>query len=255
MTERKNLGLLGKDIQRSNSPALFARFFQEAGLKDLSYDLFDLSGPELIPDLLAEEDLLGFNVTSPYKKEIIQHIDSLSEEAALTGAVNTVVWNDNIWIGHNTDVIGVRATLDKLDLKADYPAIIMGNGGASKAVQYVLKERGFEYRVFSRISRDGSFRYYQLTKDMVRESQLIVNTTLLGKPPHEDKMPAIPYLVLTEQHVLFDLNYIPSVSAFMRMADKYGARSINGDLMLESQARASWEIWKEALSMEIPGKS
>lgn len=246
MTDRKHLGLLGKDIQRSKSPELFREFFSEAGLTDFHYELFDLSGPELIADLLQEEDLLGFNVTAPYKKEVIKELDMLSEEAARTGAVNTVVWKDNIWIGHNTDVVGVRVTIEHLALNPDRPALVMGNGGASQAVQYVLKELGFEFRVFSSVGWDHLYRYHQLTNQMVREAGLIVNATPLGKPPLEDKMPPVPMPRINDQHTLFDLNYDPPKSAFLEVGESFGARVINGDLMLRKQAEASWEIWQEA---------
>ena len=197
-----------------------------------------------IKDLPEMQGLAGFNITIPYKQEIIQHLDELSPAAKAIGAVNCVRIENNRWIGHNTDYIGFKRTLLPLIENRVETALILGTGGASLAVAYVLKELGIRYFFVSRNPQnDQTCSYEQVTPLLLEKCKLIVNTTPVGQFPNNEEKPYLDYSYLTDQHVLYDLIYNPETTAFLQEGIARGARYCNGRSMLEIQAEESYKIW------------
>ena len=192
-------------------------------------------------------NLVGFNVTIPYKQQIIPYLDSLSEEAREIGAVNCVkIMADGEMKGYNTDVDGVRFTLDKLIGSADVGgALVLGSGGASQAVKYVLKERNIPYLIVSRDRAKGDITYAELTHEVISNNRLIINTSPVGMYPHIDDAPALPYQALSSSHFLFDLVYNPEQTKFMKLGSEAGAHVTSGLDMLYAQAESAWQIWNK----------
>jgi shikimate dehydrogenase len=193
---------------------------------------------------LAEyPDLQGFNVTIPYKKEIIPLLNTISPEAEAIGAVNCVKVAGGKLHGHNTDAVGFEAGLARL-IGSERPlALVLGTGGASFAVRYVLGRLGIDHSVISRTKSADTITYNELTPETVEEHRLIINTTPLGTWPDVESKPAIPYDALSPQHFLYDLVYNPPVTAFLAEGMKRGAATLNGEVMLTVQAEESWNIW------------
>ena len=197
-----------------------------------------------IKDLPEMQGLAGFNITIPYKQEIIQHLDELTPEAKAIGAVNCVEIIEGRWIGHNTDYIGFKRTLLPLIENRVETALILGTGGASLAVAYVLKELGIRYFFVSRNPQNNqTCSYEQVTPLLLEKCKLIVNTTPVGQFPHNEEKPDLDYSSLTDQHVLYDLIYNPETTAFLQEGISRGARYCNGLSMLEIQAEESYKIW------------
>ena len=186
-------------------------------------------------------------MTIPYKREVMRYVDELSFEARMIGAVNCVRRNaDGRLIGHNTDIEGLRASLDIL-LSDEDPgaALVLGTGGASQAVQYALAEREIPYALVSRDPAKGNYTYAQLSLEAVAESPLIINASPVGMFPAVDEAPSIPYAALTPRHRLLDLVYNPPLTQFLDYGRQRGARILNGEAMFRTQAEASWRIWNE----------
>jgi shikimate dehydrogenase len=195
----------------------------------------------------ATEYLVGFNVTIPYKQQIIPYLTDLSDEARNIGAVNCVkLLPDGKRVGYNTDVDGIRISLDKLLGCAEVnSALVLGTGGASQAVQYVLAERGIAYSIVSRDSARGNITYADLSPEIMEENHLVINTSPVGMYPHYDQAPDIPYEELGENHFLFDLVYNPERTLFVEKGAARGAHTLSGLDMLYAQADAAWKIWNE----------
>ena len=242
----RRFGLIGKTLKHSFSARYFAEKFEREGLvQECCYDLYELSGIECVKEFMQTPDLVGFNVTIPYKQQIIPYLDGLCKEAEDIGAVNCVKREcDGRMVGYNTDVEGVRLSLDKLlgDAVIEH-ALILGSGGAAQAVRYVLAERGIAYSIVSRTKGGGDLTYEELSADVMQKSRLIVNCSPVGMYPHDDEAPAIPYAMLTESHYLFDLVYNPIQTRFMTLGAEQGASTMSGIYMLHAQAEAAWEIW------------
>ena len=197
-----------------------------------------------IKDLPEMQGLAGFNITIPYKQEIIQHLDELTPEAKAIGAVNCVEIIEGRWIGHNTDYIGFKRTLLPLIENRVETALILGTGGASLAVAYVLKELGIRYFFVSRDPQNNqTCSYEQVTPLLLEKCKLVVNTTPVGQFPHNEEKPDLDYSSLTDQHVLYDLIYNPETTVFLQEGISRGARYCNGLSMLEIQAEESYKIW------------
>ena len=246
----KCFGLIGHPLGHSYSKVYFTEKFEREGV-DACYELFDLSSIDELPRLLTTHpDLRGFNVTVPYKETILPFMDGLDEVAKEVGAVNTVkVMDDGRLKGFNTDVIGVVATDVASRWGAeDYggSALILGTGGASKAVQYVLKKRGIPFHLVSRNPEKGHFTYESLIPEVINEHLLIINATPVGMAPHIEEAPMIPYEAITPQHILFDLIYNPEETRFLRMGRECGAVTMNGLTMLHAQADAAWDVWNSS---------
>ena len=244
----RQFGLIARPLGHSASAAYFTEKFSREGIADCSYALYELSSIDAFPDLLREHPALcGLNVTIPYKQVVIPYLDVLSAEAAAIGAVNCIRRRENGRLeGHNTDVIGLRAALDRL-LGEDEPerALILGTGGASQAVQYALAERNIAFDLVSRDPAKGNFTYDDLLVEVVACSRLIVNASPVGTYPRTEEAPRIPYAYLTPEHRLLDLVYNPPLTQFLDYGRQRGAHILNGETMFRAQAEASWRIWNE----------
>ena len=216
-------------------------------MKGFEYVNFELADIGEFPELLKKDlSIAGFNVTIPYKEAIIPYLDKVSKKAKEIGAVNTIAIRNGELIGYNTDVYGFENSLAKtMSWKVLDHALILGTGGASKAIQYVLEDLGISYNLISRNKSEETLTYDELDKHMIQKVQLIVNTTPLGMHPNIDDAPNIPYQYLGPEHLLYDLIYNPEKSLFLRMGEEKGAMIKNGYDMLVLQADRSWQIWNE----------
>ena len=236
-------GLVGKHIAYSFSQGYFSSKFKMLGLADCSYENFDLSDISEFKALLSKANLKGLNVTIPYKEAVLPFLDKLDDKAESIGAVNTIAFTKEGLIGHNTDAYGFKMSLLPLLTESHKKALVLGTGGASKAIHYVLNELNIESTAVSRSQIDEGYSYSQLTSEIVASHTLIINCTPLGTHPNIDDKPDIPYRHLTSQHLLYDLIYNPSKTAFLKEGEKIGCTIKNGLEMLELQAEKSWEIW------------
>lgn len=242
----RQFGLIGRSLKHSASEKYFTEKFSREHIADCRYSLYELEDIDMLPQLLSENpNLEGLNVTIPYKREVMRYIDTLSYEAQMVGAVNCIRREaDGTLSGHNTDVLGIRETLNQLIGADDIEqAIILGTGGASQAVQFVLAERDIPFVIVSRDAAKGNYTYDNIPCEVVEESRLIINATPVGTYPDVDEAPRIPYAYVTPSHYLFDLVYNPAVTQFLDYGMQRGARVMNGECMLKAQAEASWEIW------------
>jgi shikimate dehydrogenase len=247
----KLYGLIGKKLSHSFSKNYFDKKFSENNI-DAAYELFEIADIEQLHELISTHpDLVGLNVTIPHKQKIIAYCSNLDKAAQMTGAVNTVlITRKNALIeltGYNTDVIGFDTLIKPVLSKLQKPkALILGTGGASKAVQYSLRSKGIGYTLVSRqASKPNQINYAMLTASFLRGHQLIINTTPLGMFPDIESRPPIPYQYLNEKHILIDLIYNPAETAFLRAGKTHMAITINGLTMLKSQADAAWAIWSK----------
>ncbi|MEA3462033.1 MAG: shikimate dehydrogenase [Bacteroidota bacterium] len=240
-------GLIGYPLGHSFSAAFFNGKFKEEGIH-AEYRNFPL---EQIADFSAllnrEHDLSGLNVTVPYKQEVISYLHTLSPTAEAIRAVNTISFRRREGrmelAGDNTDVIGFRRSLEEHLESWHSSALVLGTGGSSKAVLYVLEQLGIRYTMVSRTPGDRQITYGELGANQVAATTLIINTTPLGMHPRVDVAPEIPYETLTHEHLLFDLVYNPERTEFLSRGEKRGAKIVNGHAMLIYQAEASWDIW------------
>ena len=244
----REFGLIGRSLTHSFSPAYFAAKFAALGLADANrYDAFELNAIAELPALLAAHPrLAGLNVTIPYKETVRAYLDDLAPTARRVGAVNVIEFApDGRRIGHNTDLEGFATTLDELVGADRLPAaaLILGHGGAAKAVQTALKARGIPFLFVSRNPLAAGLAYEEISPAILRHHRLIVNTTPIGTWPEVTACPDLPYAALTPDHLLFDLVYNPAETEFLRRGRAPGARGTNGQRMLEVQAEAAWRIW------------
>ncbi|NQZ44888.1 MAG: shikimate dehydrogenase [Flavobacteriaceae bacterium] len=239
----KHFGLIGKNIGYSFSRSYFSEKFEREGLSGFRYENFDLPDLSEVNTLLQRPDLGGLNVTIPYKQEIIPYLDAVDETAASIGAVNTIRLVDGKTMGFNTDCIGFRRSLEPLLAAGDQQALILGTGGASKAIAFVLEELGIGTQFVSRSPVAGQLTYEDLDTQTMETHQLIINCTPLGTYPDIEAKPKLPYQELSKIHLLYDLIYNPERTAFLEHGQCFGARIKNGLEMLELQAEAAWEIW------------
>jgi len=237
-----DFGLIGKSLDHSFSPSYFAGKFQKLGLNH-SYTAFELEAIDAFPALLKQHpNLVGLNVTIPYKESILSYMDELSVEAEEIRAVNTILIRDGKCIGHNTDIFGFEAMWRSLYLRRE-PCLVLGTGGASKAVCYVLEKRKVPFVQVSRSPLGGQIYYDEISRQLLKKYPIIVNTTPLGMYPNVFSKPNLPYSGLDEKNVLIDLVYEPRTTAFLREGLNRGSRIKNGFQMLVEQAEASWKIW------------
>ncbi len=244
-----DFGLIGKRLSHSFSRSYFTNKFQREG-QHYSYRNFELSHVSAVRDLVASnKNLRGFNVTIPYKSDIIPYLDGLDPVAEKIGAVNTVHVKNGVMVGYNTDVIGFRDTL--ISFYAGDPggkALVLGTGGASKAVRYVL-EHYFQFGEVWMASRSPSHQnhisYSQLCSSSIQDYSLIVNATPVGMFPEQGKIPALPYETLVPTSYLYDLIYNPDETRFLQKGRLYRCPTKNGMEMLIRQAEASWGIWMD----------
>jgi shikimate dehydrogenase len=242
-------GLIGFPLSHSFSKKYFTERFTREGIPDTAYENFPIASIEALPALIAAHpDLKGLNVTIPYKEAVIPFLTYQNEVVKETSACNCIKIENGELSGYNTDVIGFERTLSKFLLPIHNKALILGTGGAAKAVAYVLKRLGIEYKYVTRKSDAGDpshISYQQLTDAHVSEHLLIVNTTPLGMYPDTERAPAINYELVTPRHYLFDLTYNPERTLFLRNGEQKGATIQNGYDMLVIQAEESWNIWND----------
>lgn len=237
-------GLLGREISYSRSPEIFQSFWDESG-DSHNYLLIDTEEPlQFLEEVRKSTNWTGFNVTIPYKEWIIDHLDEISPEAFAVGAVNTVLVSDGRLIGYNTDVDGFRDSLKSYSLPRGTKALVLGSGGASKAVVFALRQLGFTPKVVSRLPQPEMLSYDDLNAEVLMEHQLIVNTTPLGSAQKPGEKPPIPYEHLTDHHLLYDLIYSPPLTPFLGEGKKRGAKVKNGEEMLRLQAEVSWSLFQ-----------
>ncbi|MDR0510094.1 MAG: shikimate dehydrogenase [Rikenellaceae bacterium] len=243
----KEYGLIGFPLGHSFSDGYFAEKFRAEGIEGCSYSKFPIETVDRLPQLLAEHpDLRGFNVTKPYKQQVMAFLDDLNDEARQIGAVNCVKIDNGRLTGYNTDAYGFRISLLELIGNRRPQALVLGSGGASKAVEYALKNLDMEHFTVSRQASRGRITYTDVDKRLLEAYPLIINATPLGTSPRTDEAPPLPYHFMTAENLLFDLVYNPPVTKFLTLGAARGARGINGYQMLVAQAEKSWEIWNGA---------
>ena len=243
----RTFGLIGKVLVHSFSKKFFTEKFANENI-DAKYELFEMPSADNLKSLIADVKPSGLNVTIPYKQDVIPMMDKMDKTAAEIGAVNTIKFfyqpdGSVKTMGFNTDVIGFSRSLQPLLKPYHKKALILGTGGASKAVAYVLGQLGIQFRYVSRTAKNDGFTYEQLNRDIMNEYLLIVNCSPVGTFPDIDKAPDIPYQFVTDRHLLYDLVYNPEVTKFCQLGKEHGATVKNGLEMLHGQAMASWEIW------------
>ena len=240
-------GLIGKNIGYSFSRGYFTQKFEELGLTDHLYTNFDIENIEKFDTEIKNiGNLKGCNVTIPYKEKIIPFLDEIDEEAQKIGAVNTIkVLPNGKFKGFNTDYFGFQNSIKNLLQPIHNKALILGTGGASKAVAFALVNLGLDYRFVSRKDSTSALHltYNELGSSVLQDFTVLINTTPLGTSPQTDECPDVPYEFLSKNHLLFDLIYNPSETLFLRKGKAQGAKIKNGLEMLELQAEKAWEIW------------
>lgn len=247
----KEYGLIGFPLGHSYSADFFNAKFKTEQI-DAAYNLFPLKSLSELKDLLSlHPNLMGLNVTSPYKIDVMRYLDEIDEEAELTGAVNTIKierrrFHRTHLIGYNTDVIGFSDSLELIRKPWHTRALVLGSGGAALAVMRALKKMGIAHDQVSRHPEDHNvYSYSDLTNDLISNSKLIINATPVGMYPHIDQAPSIPYEAIGSEHLCYDLIYNPEETVFMHRARMQGAMVQNGLEMLLIQALCSWRIWHE----------
>jgi len=239
----KIYGLLGKDIGYSFSRNFFSKKFKKENL-DYQYRNFDLREIEELKEVIKNKSVKGLNVTIPYKQDVISYLDNLDPIAKEIGAVNVIKFDKNQQLtGYNSDYYGFTESLKPLLNPTVKKALILGTGGASKAIAFALEKSNIEYVFVSRNPDFNELSYRDLDKNILSEYKLIINCTPLGTYPNVENHPDIPYDHITKNHVLYDLIYNPDETIFLKKGKEKGAKTSNGLQMLILQAEKSWEIW------------
>ncbi len=240
-------GLIGKNISYSFSKKYFTEKFEKENLLNFSYENFDISDISELQSIVAETLYLkGLNVTIPYKESVFPFLDKINKKALAIGAVNTIKITKNQKLkGYNTDSYGFKKSL-KPHLKSHHKkALILGTGGASKAVSYTLHQLEIEYKFVSRNPNSEQLSYEDLNDEIFNEFHLIINCTPLGTFPNTEEFPSLPYSFFSEKHLAFDLIYNPPETLFLQKAKEFGAKTLNGYQMLVFQADKAWQIWNK----------
>lgn len=236
-------GLIGKDISYSFSKKFFTRKFINEGLNNCSYENYDISSISKLLEVINDTKIKGLNVTIPYKESVIELLNHIDPIAKKIGAVNTIkIDKQNKLLGYNTDYIGFKQSLES-NISNQKRALILGTGGASKAIVYALKTLNIKTLLVSRKKREESINYEDISNQVIKDHTIIINCTPLGTYPNIEECPKIPYQYITERHLCYDLIYNPIKTKFLILSEKKGASIINGNEMLENQAMESWKIW------------
>jgi len=243
----KVYGLIGKSLKHSFSKTYFDEKFINQEIKDTEYRNFEFEHINEVKAKLSEiQELKGLNVTIPYKSSIIPFLDGLDEISEEIGAVNAIkIDNDGKWIGFNTDVYGFSTSLKPFLTNLHQKALILGTGGASKAVEYALRQLNISRVKVSRTKGKSDLTYGDLNENVFKACKLIINTTPVGTWPNVEEAPNIPYEYLSDEHLVYDLIYNPEKTLFLKQAESTGATIMNGLNMLRLQAEKSWEIWNK----------
>ena len=244
----KKYGLIGLPLVHSFSKNYFTTKFEKEGI-NACYDLFELQDIDEFLLLKETDGLCGLNVTIPYKEKILPFMDELDDTAAGIGAVNVIKFireDGSLRLkGFNSDVFGFECSISPFLKPHHKKALILGTGGASKAIEYVLRKRGIETTFVSRTPKTGMLAYSQLNQQLISDNLVIINASPVGTFPHSNECPDIPYQFLTPRHILFDVVYNPSETIFLKKGREHGAIGLNGEAMLIGQAEASWDIWNK----------
>ncbi len=243
----KKYGLIGYPLEQSFSQKFFAAKFKNETI-NAEYLNFELESIGEFPEIIEDnETLKGLNVTIPYKERVMPFLTELDSEAEKVGAVNTIKicekYGKPCLTGFNTDVYGFEETLKPYIKPHHTKALILGTGGASKAVRYVLNKLGIGFELVSTKQRKGTIGYADITDDIIIDHKLIINTTPLGMSPNTNGFPDLPYKAITTEHLLYDLIYNPAETVFLKNGKNNGATTVNGEAMLKKQAEKAWEIW------------
>jgi shikimate dehydrogenase len=240
----KRYGLIGYPLTHSLSQQYFTDKFSQEGINDCIYERFSIPSIDDLHTILdTHKDLCGFNITIPYKKEVLAFLTERSKAVEEVGACNCVKIEGQNLIGYNTDVIGFENSLIPFLKPTHNQALVLGTGGAALAIVYVLQKLGITYKYVSRTVAEGQFSYNDLDASVMELHTLIINTTPLGMFPNIEACPDIPYQLLTPDHHLFDLTYNPAESTFLAKGKQMGATIQNGQQMFVEQAEQSWRIW------------
>ena len=240
MDQHMKLGLIGKNISYSFSKNYFESKFKKLFLKNHSYVIYDLNDLAEVDQVFKNQNLTGLNVTIPFKEKIIPYLDELSDEAKKIGAVNTIVIKNNIKKGYNTDAFGFEKMHFLHQKDHQNSALILGDGGAAKAVKYVLNKYGIPHQT---VTRNGLLKFENHTEEMVRQNPLVIQCTPVGTFPNVKDCLDFPFAGVTDQHLVIDLIYNPDYTSFLKLSAEKGAKTANGFYMLEQQAEKAWEIW------------
>ncbi|HNW57112.1 MAG TPA: shikimate dehydrogenase [Bacteroidales bacterium] len=243
-------GLIGNPLGHSFSKKYFSEKFLNEHITDCFYENYQLISLDKLPRLIEENpDLCGFNVTIPYKSEIFSYLDMIEPEAVKIGAVNVVkikrAEGKVKLCGYNSDITGITDTLAPFIKGHVRNAMVLGTGGASKAVCYVLDKFGLNITLISRNRKTGVLSYSDITHELIEKTDLIINTTPLGMFPNIEGKPDLDYSLLGKKHILFDLVYNPEKTAFLKSGEERGCTILTGLKMLRSQAEKAWKIWND----------
>jgi len=239
----KSFGLIGKNLEHSFSANFFKLFFDKNDIS-ATYSNFELDSIKEVNQLFKLNNFVGINVTIPYKKEIIPYLDELTDEASKIGAVNVIQFKEGKKIGHNSDAYGFHQSIKPFLTNLHERALIIGTGGASKAVEFVFRSLGIDVIFISRNPREENhFSYDEINNYMLNACKVIVNCTPVGTFPNNEDLINFPYYYLTTDHLVVDLIYNPSKTKFLEKAQEHGATILNGESMLHQQALKAWEIW------------
>lgn len=246
----RKFGLIGYPLGHSFSKKYFSEKFIREKISDCQYEIYPLTSIDLLTELISDTpDLCGLNVTIPYKTAVIRYLDSIDEQARSVGAVNVLKLKrsgDKVFVkGFNSDIDGFRESLAPYLTKSVKNALVLGAGGAAKAVCYVLGESGIKITSVDIVEAEGVINYSEITNKILETNQLIVNTTPLGMFPNISGKPEINYNCLTKSHILYDLVYNPEMTSFLKEGEERGCTVISGLKMLHLQAERSWEIWND----------
>lgn len=239
----KKFGLIGVSLDHSFSKSYFENKFLHESINSCSYQNFPIQNIADFEQLVQEYNFTGLNVTIPYKSAIIPYLDSLSDAAKTIGAVNTIQFSKGKLVGHNTDYIGFHKAIKPFLENTMERALILGTGGASKAVVYALEQIGINCLCVSRTPIGNQISYEEINEFVIKYHLLIVNTTPLGTSPNLNEYPIIPYEFLSDKHLLVDLVYNPEETQFLKKGKEKRASILNGKSMLVHQAEEAWDIW------------
>ncbi|WP_185873210.1 shikimate dehydrogenase family protein [Blattabacterium cuenoti] len=243
-------GLIGKNISYSLSRDFFLKKFDKEYIKNSTYLIFDIKNIDEVNSIFNISNLLGCNVTIPYKISIINFLDEISIEANKIKSVNVIKIKNNYKIGYNTDIIGFQKSFENLINSYPYKknnnlkALILGTGGVSNTISFVLKKLGIKYKYVSRKKKDNKIlNYVDLNRDLIEKYKIIINCTPVGTYPNINSSPNLPYKYIYNHHILYDLVYNPYKTIFLKIGEEKGALVKNGLEMLHIQAEESWKIW------------
>lgn len=244
MNENRLFGLIGHPLDHSFSAAYFSEKFKSENL-NCSYENYDVNTLEDLKSVLLNRNIQGLNITIPYKESILPYLDQIDDEARSIGAVNVIKFENNGLYGYNTDYPAFRESLLNFLNGEKCSVLVLGSGGASKAVTFALQKLNIPFKIVSRSKGIGHLTYEELNEDILMSNLLIINASPLGSYPQINTFPDIPYSFLTDKHFLFDLVYNPEKSLFLSKGAEKGSKIKNGYEMLLKQAELSWKIWNQ----------